>query len=189
MAASPWPLRKPRLRTCLLRRYLRPSGTARKRSRLSSARWSSCCRPARTIVSWSVLRNGQAGQALQVDTGDAPDLDEDHKHAVAAAAAHRGPELWQVNGQLGYLADRPARSADTRGRGHLGPEPLDQQPADRITVQRRVLGSRPRPVSRSSPVQNRHDHLPFAGFAGFAGFAVGFGSGLVTARWLRTSRS
>src|ERR1035438_3780611 len=60
----------------------RPSATARKRSRLSSARWSSCCRPARTIVSWPVLRNGQAGQALQVDTGDAPDLDEDHKHAV-----------------------------------------------------------------------------------------------------------
>ena len=39
-----------------------------------------------------------------------------------------------VHGKLGHLARRAAAPAGRDGRGHLGAEHLDQQPADRIAV-------------------------------------------------------
>jgi hypothetical protein len=87
-------------------------------------------------------RLGQAGQALQVDAGDAADLDEGHQHDVAGAAADHGTGPVQVHRELGHLADRTARAAGADGRGHLGAEDLDQQPADRIAVQGRVVQGR-----------------------------------------------
>src|ERR1700722_466938 len=88
----------------------------------------------------SVQRGGrQAGQARQVDTGNAADPGEGHQQGVARTAADHGAELAQVDGEPGDLADRAARAADDRRPRHLGAEDLDQQPADRIAVNRSVI--------------------------------------------------